>query len=337
MKFAKDPNDPNDPTNPNDPIQRRFALLAQDFAAHLYEPLEDFFSRPSKGFRRELVSLGFRAVRPDLPAPEEARLLDAAADAIEALHAGSLIVDDIEDASTVRRGRPTLHLKYGVPRALNAGNWLYFYALRLIRLARPADTLRLALYDAIEDTLVEAHSGQALDIGTRIGGESDPRRIIELSRACLSMKSGALTRLALEMGARIGGASGAQVTELRELGAKTGLCLQMFDDLGNMNLARPTPKHLEDLALERPSFIWWCLAEDFPDYLEQFRTAVRALPSTEELGALAAAIPLEAQGRAKAFAVRDDILEGWRASVTLNPDSRPAFQTLLERISHAYR
>lgn len=318
-------------------IERQFDFLAQDFKAHLYDPLEDFFARPSKGFRRELVSVGFRAVHPDAPGETQTRVLDAAADAIEALHAGSLIVDDIEDSSTVRRGKPTLHLQYGIPKALNAGNWLYFYALRLIRLARPDDQLRLALYDAIEDTLVEAHSGQALDIGTRIAGENDPRRIIELSRACLSMKSGALTRLALEMGARIGNGSPKQVAELRELGAKTGLCLQMFDDLGNMNLARPSAKHLEDLALERPSFVWWCLAEDFPAHLEKFRAAVRALPSTESLSALADEIPLVSTGRAKAVGIRDEILAGWRSSTALAADSHLAFQSLLERISHAYQ
>jgi hypothetical protein len=46
---------------------------------------------------------------------------------VESLHAGSLIVDDIEDDSDLRRDAATLHRIYGVPVALNAGNWLYFW------------------------------------------------------------------------------------------------------------------------------------------------------------------------------------------------------------------
>ena len=52
-------------------------------------------------------------------------------DAVEMLHAGSLVIDDFEDGSWTRRGQPALHRVIGSARAVNAGNWMYFRALEL--------------------------------------------------------------------------------------------------------------------------------------------------------------------------------------------------------------
>lgn len=45
---------------------------------------------------------------------------------IELIHNGSLIVDDIEDGSDLRRGKPCVHKIYGEDIAINAGNAIYF-------------------------------------------------------------------------------------------------------------------------------------------------------------------------------------------------------------------
>jgi hypothetical protein len=52
---------------------------------------------------------------------------------VEFIHAGSLVVEDIEDGSRIRRGRVALHVRYGMPVALNAGNWLYFWPFELLK------------------------------------------------------------------------------------------------------------------------------------------------------------------------------------------------------------
>ena len=58
--------------------------------------------------------------------------------AIEILHNGLLIHDDIQDGSEMRRGRPTLHALHGAPLAINAGDAMMFTALRpLIDALRP--------------------------------------------------------------------------------------------------------------------------------------------------------------------------------------------------------
>src|SRR5690348_14713449 len=102
----------------------------------LYAPLQEFLSRPGKEFRAELLHQCWHlGSRKDAPPPELALV-------VEALHAGSLIIDDIEDGSLERRGRPALHHLTGVPTAINAGNWLYFWPFRLLESIDASDEIR---------------------------------------------------------------------------------------------------------------------------------------------------------------------------------------------------
>ncbi len=84
----------------------------------------------------------------------------------EILHNGTIIVDDVEDAATHRRGGPALHHVYGMDVALNAGNAMYFLPLKIIT-RNPgnlsADT-RLAAYEMLMHELNRTHIGQGMDI-----------------------------------------------------------------------------------------------------------------------------------------------------------------------------
>ena len=99
----------------------------------LHRPLAEFLARPSKEFRARLVQWGYVLGGGVGIAPVELAL------SVEALHAGSLVVDDIQDGSQERRGAPALHLQHGVARALNAGNWLYFWPCLLYTSPSPRD------------------------------------------------------------------------------------------------------------------------------------------------------------------------------------------------------
>ena len=57
---------------------------------------------------------------------------------MELTHAGSLIIDDIEDGARTRRGGPAAHLEFGVDLAVNAGNLVYFLPTRLLEPSAPA-------------------------------------------------------------------------------------------------------------------------------------------------------------------------------------------------------
>lgn len=97
----------------------RAALPRSTWERAVGDIARDILSRPSRQFRARMCALAWRLGDGVGPIPTALPFL------IEVIHAGSLIVDDIEDGSTQRRGGPCLHLLHGVPLALNAGTWMY--------------------------------------------------------------------------------------------------------------------------------------------------------------------------------------------------------------------
>lgn len=301
----------------------------------LYAPLQDFYSRPRKDLRGQLVRIGFDLIHHG-EIPEECfSSLQLCAEAIEALHTGSLIVDDIEDQSEWRRGGPSLHLRYGLPRALNAGNWLYFYAFERLRRTEIDADRKLQLYELGERVLMEAHMGQALDLSCDIS-KLQAHEITKVCHASLELKSGALMGLALGWGGILAGASPEKRRSLLECGVELGVNLQMFDDLGNLRLDAPTSKHLEDLCLRRPSFLWWHLAEDYPDLLPAFTESCENLPNTEKLSRLLQQNPVLETGRQKALRFQEQLLEKFKTNLASSHESLNTLRKLAERLAHAY-
>jgi geranylgeranyl pyrophosphate synthase len=217
----------------------------------LYGPLADFLSRPGKEFRARLVDLAWEVAEGRGAPPPELRLL------VEVLHAGSLIVDDIEDDSTYRRGELTLHKKWGLPRALNAGSWLYFWPGLLIERMELAPATELSLRRLVERTLLRAHQGQALDLSTRVF-ELAQRDVPSVVSVTTRLKTGALMQLAAELGAVAAGAPRSLVQTLGRFGQQVGVGLQMLDDLGGIVSAARCHKGHEDLLNARPTwpFAW---------------------------------------------------------------------------------
>ena len=224
----------------------------------LYGPLRDFLSRPGKEFRGALVTACYRlAGRKDAP-PLELPM------AIEALHAGSLIVDDIQDESLERRGRPALHRTYGVPTALNAGNWLYFWSLRLIDRAELPPATRLRAHHTVTDALLSCHYGQGLDLSVKLS-DLEQSEVPGVVRSCSELKTGSLMGLAAALGALAGGASPEFVEAATRFGRTIGVGLQMLDDLSGLLNERRAAKGREDLARGRPTWVWAWLSTRLDD------------------------------------------------------------------------
>src|SRR5688572_4499060 len=160
----------------------------------LCAPLARFLSRPGKALRAGLVEKSYQIAGGRGQCPELLGLL------VEVLHAGSLIVDDIEDASDERRGGPTLHREVGVPIALNAGNWLYFWAFALLDKVPLAPQVALAAHRWLSRTLLACHYGQALDLGACVG-EVEQRRMLEVVASATRFKTGCLMELCAALGA----------------------------------------------------------------------------------------------------------------------------------------
>ena len=220
----------------------------------LASPLRELATRPGKEFRSHLVQLAFELaggsgeLAPELPS------------IVEALHLGSLIVDDIEDGSARRRGGPALHQLVGLPLALNAGNWLYFMPGALLARLELDQAVELRLRASIDQAIRNCHYGQALDLATRVT-ELRQREVPGVVRATTRLKTGSLTELATRLGAISAGADDVCVRVLGRFGREFGIALQMLDDLTGITSEKRCHKGHEDLLESRPTWPWAWLAE----------------------------------------------------------------------------
>ena len=220
----------------------------------LLAPVSEILSRPGKAIRANLVEAGYALVRPGERPPLAALAL------VEILHSASLIIDDIEDDSSVRRGGRAIHRIFGVPVALNSANWMYFLAVAQIDKLNLRPETALALYRRINRTLLDCHRGQALDLGMRIGAVARTE-IPSLVAETTLLKTGALTALAMAVGALAAGATDAQVGCAERFGHDLGLALQQLDDIGNLASKRAGRKRHEDLHHGRLTWPWAWAAE----------------------------------------------------------------------------
>lgn len=220
----------------------------------LFGPLREIARRPGKEFRGQLTHVAWEL------AGGTGRLQLEIPAIVEAYHLGSLIVDDIEDGSELRRGAPALHRLVGVPLALNAGNWLYFWPGVLLARAGFRPEVELALRRAIDRAVLSCHYGQALDLSVRVT-ELHHDEVAAVVYATTRLKTGSLMELAAELGAIAAGASTERIRVLANLGRDIGVALQMLDDLGGIAVARRSHKGREDLIAARPSWVWAWLAE----------------------------------------------------------------------------
>jgi geranylgeranyl pyrophosphate synthase len=308
----------------------------------LLQPVGEIVGRPGKRVRGQLVRMCYRLVS-DEPAPSllASRRCQIGSEVIELIHAGSLIVDDIEDGSQVRRGAPALHLQYGIPVALNAGNWLYFWPFQLLKDMEISDDRLLMLYDRYHSTMLKAHIGQAIDLGAEV----DRRLQVQVMPICLSslkLKTGALMGFAALIGGAISDVASGLLNALHDFGCDLGVALQMFDDLGNLIGKCEPSKQYEDLALSRPSWVWACAATYMTavDY-SCFVDAVRQLPDATALETLLPKVGLVAQARAsardhldRAFATLQERLEA--ADTVWSYSAFKELRQLGEEIAIAY-
>jgi geranylgeranyl pyrophosphate synthase len=223
--------------------------------ASLSGPLLELLERDGKYFRSRLVEVAFDLATGGAvgPMPERLSLL------VEVLHAGSLIIDDIEDDAKYRRGGPALHLLVGVPLALNAGNWLYFLPHRLLEELSLEPSVELEVRRAIDRSVLRCHYGQALDLGVRLDSLAQAE-VFDVVSLSTRLKTGSLFELAAEIGAIAGGACGELRTALVGFARSYGVALQMLDDTSGLYQAGRAHKAHEDLLNSRPTWPWAWLA-----------------------------------------------------------------------------
>jgi geranylgeranyl pyrophosphate synthase len=220
--------------------------------AALLGPARELLSRPGKGFRESLVRLAWQLGGGRGQPPAALPLI------VEIIHAGSLIIDDVQDDSSLRRGAPCLHRLYGVPVAINVGNWMYFWALDLVDgLGLPTEAAG-DLRRVLARGMYQCHFGQALDLARPVG-HIPQAEMAAVVAAATDLKTGALMELAARTGAIAAGAAPAVREGLALFGRRVGRGLQMLDDLGNigpLTAGDAGAKRHEDLRQGRPTWPW---------------------------------------------------------------------------------
>lgn len=165
---------------------------------------------------------------------------------VEFVHTASLIHDDIEDNSDMRRGKPAAHITYGTDTAINSGSWLYFAASAAIEsLSIPAEK-KNAYYRLFMQELCTLHLGQAMDIFWHRNPSVFPSR--EEYSAMVQNKTGTLSCLAVSAGVLSGGGTAEESAQAGEIARHIGEGFQILDDVRNLTTGNPGKKRGDDIV-----------------------------------------------------------------------------------------
>lgn len=199
-----------------------------DIWRYLYAPLSEYSANGGKRHRPLICELACEAVGGD-PA-----LAQNSAVAIEHFHTAALIHDDIADESTLRRGKPCMHLTQGEGLAINAGDLaLSLVTGSVLKDALLADDVKLRVLDELVQMTTRTIEGQALDIGWARDARFDLTTEDYLLMAAhkTAYYSGGTP---LAVGAIVGGGTELQIETLRGFGMASGIAFQIHDDLLNL-------------------------------------------------------------------------------------------------------
>lgn len=119
----------------------------------LLEPYHYLSRQPGKEFRTKMIE----AFDKWLQVPSDR--LAVIKNVVQMLHDASLLIDDVEDGSDLRRGIPVAHKIYGVPMTINCANYVYFLALEEIHKLDNPKMLKI-----FTEELLDLHRGQGMDL-----------------------------------------------------------------------------------------------------------------------------------------------------------------------------
>ncbi len=184
----------------------------------LYEPISYTLEAGGKRLRPVLVLAACQACN---VAPDEAL---SQALGIEMFHNFTLLHDDVMDRADVRRGRPTVHVRWNTPTAILSGDTMLTLATQLMAKC-PAEKLPeiLGLFNR---TAIEIYEGQQMDMDFETRTDVTELEYLEMIR----LKTGVLLGAAAAIGANMGNASEATTHAFYDWGVNLGVAFQLRDD-----------------------------------------------------------------------------------------------------------
>lgn len=209
-----------------------------------------------------------------------------AACAVELIHAYSLVHDDMPcmDNDVMRRGKPTVHVRFGEARALLAGDALQALAFELLT---PDEEVPPAMQALLCRLLAQAAGadgmagGQAIDLAS-VGLQLDEAQLRHMHR----LKTGALLQASVAMGAACGQPGAAARQALAQYGAAIGLAFQVVDDVLDVTQDSATLGKTagKDAASDKPTYVSLMGLEPARAHAEALRTDAHAALAASGLG-----------------------------------------------------
>jgi len=212
-------------------------LLPVTQPEELYLASRHLMEAGGKRLRPAMLILATEAVGGDVQ-----KVLPAAF-SIELIHNFTLIHDDIMDQDILRRGCPTVHIKWGLPAAILAGDTLYSKAVEILAGVDAAPPRVVRSLNILANTCTEICEGQWMDMtfeGLPKVSEAEYMKMVE-------KKTGVLFAAATSIGGILGGCDEDEAKALWEIGRITGIAFQIRDDVLDLITSE------EELGKERGS------------------------------------------------------------------------------------
>ena len=192
----------------------------------------------------------------DQSSPQKTEMLDAAAVAVECIHAYSLVHDDMPcmDDDDLRRGRPTVHKAFDEATALLVGDALQTRAFEVLANVRGDANQRLKMITCLAAASGSRGmaGGQAIDLES-VGKKLDLAGLKQMH----AMKTGALLSCAVELGGITANLNAEQLAKLDQYSKALGLAFQIIDDVldataDSQTLGKTAGK---DAAANKPTYV----------------------------------------------------------------------------------
>ena len=205
----------------------RYAYNLEALNKAIAQPIWEFFDRGGKRWRPALFLLICEALGKNPKNFVDFAIIP------EVIHNGTLMVDDIEDASEFRRGKPCTYKIFGLDIAINAGNAMYYLPLLpLIKNKEKVSSEKLRkVYEVYVQEMISLSFGQAMDIAWHRGlANADKVDENDYLQMC-SYKTGTLARMAAKISAVLADADEELVEKLGHFAESIGVAFQIQDDV----------------------------------------------------------------------------------------------------------
>jgi geranylgeranyl pyrophosphate synthase len=203
-----------------------YAYEVESLNKGVFEPFWDLADRGGKRWRPALMLMIYEALGGD---PREIAPLAVIP---EAIHNGTLAVDDVEDGSEFRRGRPCIHRIYGEDIAINMGNTMYYLPLLVLNEVAIPDEKKLKILEEYVRMMIRLSLGQAMDIAWHRGivKEVNESQYLQMTL----FKTGALAGFAAKMAAIMADAPEERARMIQRFAELIAVAFQIQDDILNL-------------------------------------------------------------------------------------------------------